>query len=40
MKSNINVIIHTLNEEKNIGDCISSAKLLTDEIILVEIKLC
>ena len=38
MKSNINVIIHTLNEEKNIGDCISSAKLLTDEIILVDME--
>jgi len=34
----ITVIIHTHNEEKNIGDCINSAKLLTDEIILVDME--
>jgi len=34
----ITVIIHSLNEEKNIGDCISSAKLLTDEIILIDME--
>ena len=34
----ITVIIHALNEEKNISDCIKSAKLLTDEIILVDMK--
>ncbi|EKE14264.1 MAG: lipopolysaccharide biosynthesis glycosyltransferase [uncultured bacterium] len=32
----ITVIIHSFNEEKNIHDCISSAKLLTDKIILVD----
>jgi glycosyltransferase involved in cell wall biosynthesis len=34
----ISVIIHSLNEEKNIGDCISSAKLLTDKIILIDME--
>jgi len=34
----ITVIIHSLNEEKNIGDCIGSAKLLTDKIILVDME--
>ena len=34
----ISVIIHCLNEEKNISDCINSAKLLTDEIILVDME--
>lgn len=32
----ISVIIHSLNEEKNIKDCICSAKLLTDKIILID----
>ncbi len=35
---NLSVIIHSLNEEKNIGDCINSAKLLTNEIILVDME--
>ena len=35
---NLSVIIHSLNEEKNIGECINSAKLLTDEIILVDME--
>lgn len=34
----ITVIIHSLNEEKNISDCINSAKLLTDEIILIDME--
>lgn len=34
----ISIIIHSLNEEKNIKDCINSAKLLTDEIILVDME--
>lgn len=34
----ITVIIHSLNEEKNIGDCINSAKLLTDEVILIDME--
>ena len=34
----ISVIIHSLNEEKNISDCINSAKLLTDKIILVDME--
>ncbi len=35
---NISVIIHTYNEEKNIVDCIDSAQLLTEEIILVDME--
>ena len=34
----ITVIIHSLNEEKNIADCIISARLLTDEIILIDME--
>jgi glycosyltransferase involved in cell wall biosynthesis len=34
----ISIIIHSLNEEKNIEDCIESAKLLTDEIILIDME--
>lgn len=34
----IAVIIHSLNEEKNISDCINSAKLLSDEIILIDME--
>lgn len=34
----ISIIIHSLNEEKNISDCINSAKLLTDEIILIDME--
>ena len=35
---NITIIIHTRNEEKNIGDCINSAKLLTNKIILIDME--
>ncbi len=38
MKSNITVIVHTYNEDKNINDCINSAKLLTDKIILIDME--
>lgn len=34
----IAVIIHSLNEEKNINNCINSAKLLTDKIILIDME--
>jgi len=36
MKKNITVVIHTYNEEKNIEECTKSAKLLTDDIILID----
>jgi glycosyltransferase involved in cell wall biosynthesis len=32
----ITVVVHTHNEERNISDCLESAKLLTDKIILVD----
>jgi len=32
----ITILIHTQNEEKNIKDCINSAKLLTNKIILID----
>jgi glycosyltransferase involved in cell wall biosynthesis len=35
---NITILIHTRNEEKNISDCINSAKLLTDKIILIDME--
>ena len=38
MKNNITILIHTRNEEKNIEDCINSAKLLTDKIIIVDME--
>lgn len=34
----ITIIIHSLNEENNIEDCINSAKLLTDKIVLVDME--
>jgi glycosyltransferase involved in cell wall biosynthesis len=34
----ITVVIHSHNEEKNISDCINSAKSLTDKIILVDME--
>lgn len=34
----ITVIIYTHNEEKNISDCLESAKLLTDKIILIDME--
>lgn len=36
--NNVTVIIHTLNEEKNIRDCVNSAKLLTDKVILIDME--
>lgn len=36
--NNITVIIHTLNEEKNIGNCIRSAIILTNKIIVVDME--
>lgn len=33
---NITIIVHTHNEEKNISDCINPAKLLTDEIVVID----
>lgn len=36
--NNITVIIHTHNEEKKIQECIFSAKLLTENIIVVDMK--
>lgn len=36
--NNITIIIHTLNEEKNIEDCIKSAKLLTSKIIVIDME--
>ena len=35
---NITVIIHTYNEEKNIQECILSTKLLTENIIVIDMK--
>ncbi|MEK7597845.1 MAG: glycosyltransferase family 2 protein [Patescibacteria group bacterium] len=35
---NITVVVHTFNEEGNIEDCINSAKLLTGEIILIDME--
>ena len=35
---NVTMIIFTKNEEKNISDCIKSAKLLTDKIILIDME--
>jgi len=35
---NITVVIHTFNEENNIEDCILSAKLLTNKIILIDME--
>lgn len=34
--NNITVIIHTFDEEKNIKDCVDSAKLFTNKIILID----
>lgn len=36
--NSISVLIQTHNEEKHIADCIESAKLLTDEIIVVDME--
>lgn len=35
---NITIIVHTYNEEKNILDCINSAKLLTNKIVLIDME--
>jgi len=37
-KPTISVIIHTLNEEKNISACIQSVQKLADEILVVDMK--
>jgi len=34
----LTIIIHTCNEEKNIGACIDSAKLLSDKIIIIDME--
>lgn len=34
----ITVVIHTYNEERNIKECISSAKLLTDDVVIVDME--
>jgi len=34
----ITVVIYSFDEEKNIADCINSAKLLTDKIILIDME--
>jgi len=36
--NNITVVIWAYNQEKNIGDCIRSAKLLTENIILIDLE--
>ena len=36
--NNTTIIIHTRNEERNIEDCINSAKLLTEEIMLIDME--
>lgn len=38
MKPDISVVIHTHNEEANIKECIESAKLLTDTILVVDME--
>mgnify|MGYP000123685880 CR=1 FL=1 len=38
MPVGISVVIHTYNEEKNIVECIQSARLLTDSIILIDME--
>jgi len=38
MKNSIAVLIYTRNEEKNIKNCIESAKLLTNNILLVDME--
>ncbi len=37
-EDNVAVVIQTKNEEKNIEDCIKSAKLLTENIYLIDMK--
>lgn len=38
MQNAITVLIYTRNEEKNIVDCIKSAKLLTNNVILIDME--
>lgn len=38
MGKNITVVIHTYNEEANIKECIESAKLLTEDILVVDME--
>ncbi len=35
-ETKLSVVLATLNEEKNLGDCLQSVKLLADEIIVVD----
>ncbi len=37
-KDSIAVVIHTYNEEKNIADCLDSAFLLTENIVLIDME--
>ncbi|NQW44599.1 MAG: glycosyltransferase [Deltaproteobacteria bacterium] len=36
MRSNLTVVILTLNEEKNIELCLSSAKAIAEEIVVID----
>lgn len=36
MKSNITVLIYTHNEEKNIKECVNSGRLLTKDIVVID----
>jgi len=38
MESGISIIIHTRNEEKQIRECISSAKFLSDRLIIIDME--
>jgi glycosyltransferase involved in cell wall biosynthesis len=38
MKSNITVLIHTCNEEKNIKECINSSQLLTKDTVVIDME--
>lgn len=38
MTNTISVIIHTYNEESNIKDCIDSARLLSDSIVVIDME--
>ncbi|MBP7967293.1 glycosyltransferase family 2 protein [Candidatus Woesebacteria bacterium] len=38
MSPSITVVIHTHNEEKNIDECIQSAKLLTKDIVVIDME--
>ncbi len=38
MKNNISVVIHTYNEESNIKECIESARILSDDVLVVDME--